>query len=173
MAKVFVDVSVDVDAWQALLPDPVALASRAFDAVAAVLGAELPGSVEISLVYAGDPAVRILNREHRGRDRPTNVLSFPLEAPGDGHGETPAMIGDIVLAAETVAREAAEQGKTVDSHVCHLLIHGMLHLVGYDHEQDDDAEEMERLEIAALGRLGIDDPYAVARPPAGETAAAP
>lgn len=163
MAEVLVDATVDGGNWQSLLADPAALAARAVGAAAVVLGTELSGPIEISVVFTDDAAVRVLNRAHRGRDRPTNVLSFPLEAPGAGGGETPAMVGDIILAAETIAREAADQDKSVESHVCHLLIHGMLHLIGYDHERDHEAEEMERREVAALRRLGIADPYRDAR----------
>lgn len=170
MADVIVDLSVESGDWQALDPDPEAFLRRALDAAAAVLDPALPGPVEVSLLLTDDAAVQVLNRDHRGRDAPTNVLSFPLEAPGEGVDGTPAMIGDIVLAAETVAREASEQGKTIADHVCHLLIHGMLHLLGHDHMEDDEAEEMERLEKAALARLGIADPYRADDMPAGAAA---
>jgi probable rRNA maturation factor len=173
MGEILVDLRVDGGGWQRLLRDPDGVAARVFDAAAAVLGAELPGPVEVSLVLTDDAAIRLLNRAHRGKDRATNVLSFPLEAPGSGAGSAPAMIGDIVLAAETVAREAAEQGKTVESHVSHLMIHGMLHLLGYDHERDREAEEMERREVAALERLGFADPYRESRTAAHGAEAAP
>lgn len=172
MADVRIDVTVEGDGWRDLLSDPAALAARALDAAATVLGPELPGPVEVSLVFTDDVRIGALNREHRGKDGPTNVLSFPLEAPDEGDETTPAMIGDIVVAAETIAREAAEQHKTVESHTCHLLIHGMLHLVGYDHEQDDEAEEMERREVAALEQLGIADPYRDPPAPVADTATA-
>ena len=160
MAEVIVDLSVESGDWQGLRPDPEGFVQRALDAAAAELGPALPGPVEVSLLLTDDAAVRILNREHRGKDMPTNVLSFPLEAPGSaGEGGEPAMIGDIVLAAETVAREASDQGKTIADHASHLLIHGMLHLVGHDHMEDEEAATMERLERAALARLGIADPY--------------
>ncbi len=170
MADVIVDLSVESGDWQALDPDPEAFLRRALDAAAAVLDPALPGPVEVSLLLTDDAAVQVLNRDHRGRDAPTNVLSFPLEAPGKGGAASTAMIGDIVLAAEAVARVTTEQGKTIADHVCHLLIHGMLHLLGHDHMEDDEAEEMERLEKAALARLGIADPYRADDMPAGAAA---
>ncbi|TCT11975.1 putative rRNA maturation factor [Tepidamorphus gemmatus] len=109
-----------------------------------------------TLALADDALVRDLNRRFRGKDRPTNVLSFPSgEVPAPG-----APLGDIVVARETVEREAALDGKPFDHHLIHLVIHGLLHLLGYDHESDDEAEAMERLETAVLADLGIPDPYA-------------
>lgn len=173
MADVRIDVTVESDGWRDLLSDLAALAARALEAAATVLGPELPGPVEVSLVFTDDDGIAALNRDHRGKDGPTNVLSFPLEAADAGDNMTPAMIGDIVLAAGTIVREATMQQKTVEAHVCHLLIHGMLHLVGYDHEQDDDADEMERREVAALGQLGFADPYRDPPASAADTAALP
>lgn len=164
MGDLRVDVAIEDPEWTALVSDPSALAERALAAAAEELADDLRGAVDVSVVFTSDDAIRRLNRDHRGRDRPTNVLSFPLEAPNTGESGNPAMIGDIVLAARTVAAEAADQGKTVDRHVCHLLIHGMLHLVGFDHEQDDEAVAMECREVAALRRLGIADPYRLAQP---------
>lgn len=112
--------------------------------------------VELSIVLADDAFVQNLNKTWRGKDQPTNVLSFPA-------GEATAGIdhlGDIVLASETISREAQEQGKKPDDHLTHLVVHGMLHLLGYDHEDDDEAEEMEALERRILAGLGIADPYA-------------
>jgi probable rRNA maturation factor len=105
---------------------------------------------EVSVVLADDDFVQNLNREYRGQDKPTNVLSFPQDPP---------MLGDIVLAYETVAREAAEQDKSFDQHLTHLLVHGLLHLLGFDHEVDDEAEEMEALEVQILKDMGIKNPY--------------
>ncbi len=105
---------------------------------------------EVSLVLANDAFVRKLNHDYRGKDKPTNVLSFP----GEGN-----YLGDIVLARQTVVREAKEQGKTARAHTTHLIIHGMLHLLGYDHERNADAKKMEALEIKILKKLGISNPY--------------
>jgi probable rRNA maturation factor len=145
------------------------LAERAIAATIAAIGeaelrsgkkGERAGAItgELSIVFTDDAAIRRLNRSWRGKDQPTNVLSFPQE-PANPQ-ESGALIGDIVLAAETVAREAALAGKPFQDHIAHLLVHGFLHLLGWDHAVDDDAEKMEELERVALKRLGIADPYA-------------
>ena len=105
-----------------------------------------------------DSAVRALNREWRGEDAPTNVLSFPAGGPGGG---APRMLGDIVIAYETAAREAEIEGKPLMHHVAHLAVHGFLHLVGYDHAASADADVMEGLEVAILARLDVPDPYRI------------
>jgi len=121
--------------------------------------------IEISVLLTGDDEVRRLNSQWREKDRPTNVLSFPMMDPLDLAGATvvgPEMLlGDIVLAGGVCASEAADKKLTVEQHASHLLVHGTLHLLGYDHENDRDALEMEALEIRALGRLGIANPYEV------------
>ncbi|MDR7191415.1 rRNA maturation RNase YbeY [Luteimonas terrae] len=104
---------------------------------------------------------RALNRHYRGKDYATNVLSFPAELPeGLPEGVRLPLLGDLVLCAPVVAREAAEQGKPLNAHYAHLTVHGVLHLLGWDHEDDKDAEAMEQLERGILAGLGIDDPYA-------------
>lgn len=160
------EVSVEDPRWADALPG-VEARLRAL-AEAAIAGAEqddpdqVPeGPWEISMVLADDATVQGLNRDWRGKDKPTNVLSFAAldddEAPlPEG---APLLLGDIVLAFETCAREAEEQGKTLADHFAHLVVHGVLHLLGYDHEQDDEAEAMEALEVAVLARLGVADPY--------------
>lgn len=122
---------------------------------------ELSGaSGEISVVLCDDQFIRKLNRDYRHKDKPTNVLSFPQidfrggEAPGD-----PVPLGDLILAFPTIAREAGEQNKSFQAHFTHLIVHGTLHLLGYDHEENDEAEEMEAIEIIALKKLGIENPY--------------
>jgi len=120
--------------------------------------------VEISVRLTSDEEVRALNSEWRGKDKPTNVLSFPLTDAGelDNPGEGPElMLGDIVLAKGVCEREAAEKAIPVERHATHLLVHGTLHLLGYDHMDDDQAADMESREVRALARLGIDDPYRV------------
>jgi probable rRNA maturation factor len=119
------------------------------------------GDVSIALVT--DARIRALNRAYRGKDKPTNVLSF---AALDGERPRPGMpwlLGDVVLSSGVIAREAKKQGKNLEHHLTHLAVHGVLHLLGYDHEQDRDAEAMEALEIAALARMGIANPYELRR----------
>jgi probable rRNA maturation factor len=142
----------------------VALSQRIFNAAAKELGLQGRSSIEISLLFADDARVQPLNRDWRSMDKPTNVLSFPsvdLE-PGD---VLPPVLGDIILAYETVAREAAEEGKPFDNHVSHLLLHGFLHLLGYDHQAEAKALEMEGIETRVLASLAIPDPYAVIADP--------
>lgn len=123
------------------------------------------GPVELAIVLSHDSAIQALNRDWRGKDAPTNVLSFPSAPAGPGRrggksrGPSP-YIGDIVIAYETTAREAAAEGKPFSHHLAHLAVHGFLHLLGYDHENDRDAEAMERLERKILRCMAIPDPYA-------------
>ncbi|MEM7301359.1 MAG: rRNA maturation RNase YbeY [Pseudomonadota bacterium] len=142
-------------------PDEPELLSICGNAIkAAISAAELSVSSydEVSFLFTNDDAVRALNAQWRDQDKPTNVLSFPQE---DDDAEQPSgMLGDIVLAQETIAREALEARRTLDQHLNHLIIHGFLHLFGYDHQSNEDAEEMEALEIKALEKLGIANPYA-------------
>lgn len=152
------DVSIQAGAWPTE-PSLEALCAGAVEAALAELtlpANEMP--VELSILFTDDVHIRTLNRDWRGKDKPTNVLSFPAFAPKKG-ASLPPMLGDIVLASETVAREATDEGKAVENHIAHLVIHGFLHLVGYDHETDAEAEEMEALERRALNRLAISDPY--------------
>ena len=115
---------------------------------------------EVTLVLTDDDEMRELNRTWRGKDSSTNVLSFPAGDPvGEAHGE-PSPLGDIVLAGETVIEEARLKGIPAADHAAHLVVHGMLHLLGFDHERDADAERMEALEMKVLAGLGIADPYA-------------
>ncbi len=138
--------------WRRALPGARALARRAAAAALAALPerARRRAAGELCLVLADDALQQRLNREFRGRDKPTNVLSF------DG---APAAVGDVVLALETVRAEAEAQGKALAAHVAHLVVHGVLHLMGYDHETQGQARRMERLEIDILAGLGIADPY--------------
>ena len=126
--------------------------------------ADIDTPVEIAIRLTNDAEVHILNRSYRQKDKPTNVLSFPMVAPEemDGlaeAGEPEIMLGDIVLAKETCAREAADKGIAVNAHATHLIVHGVLHLIGFDHITDADAEEMEGLERLIMADLGHDDPY--------------
>jgi probable rRNA maturation factor len=116
----------------------------------------------LAIVLTDDSAIRTLNREWRGFDKPTNVLSFPAAQSGAGRGRNSLgrSLGDVIIAFQTVAREAADEDKAFKHHLAHLAVHGFLHLLGYDHETDRDARKMERLEVEILARLGVPDPYA-------------
>lgn len=122
-------------------------------AIAAAANAVPDSGGEISVMLTDDAAMQALNKKWRGIDKPTNVLSFPTpESAG-------AVLGDIVISYETLARECAEERRDFPHHLSHLAVHGFLHLIGYDHETDSEAEDMERLESAILARLDIPDPY--------------
>jgi probable rRNA maturation factor len=152
-----IEIAVEAGDW----PPEAALRDIAENAVAAAVAALGPvgeePAAELSILFTDDRTMRQLNAKWRRKDKPTNVLSFP-QASG-------AMLGDIVLAAETLAREAAVADKPLEDHMAHLIIHGFLHLLGYDHEDEAEAEKMEQLERAALARIGIADPYAAAQRP--------
>ena len=150
------EVIIESGEW-ASLGDAEALARRAVDAAFAVAANPPRDPVEISVLLSDDASVQDLNRRWRGLDKPTNVLSFPASAPPSPECVRP--LGDVVLAWQTVAREAEQEGKPVADHVTHLVVHGTLHLLGYDHEIEHEAEAMEAREIEALARLGIDNPY--------------
>jgi len=115
---------------------------------------------ELSLLFTDDATMRKLNKTYRGKDKPTNVLSFPATVAA--RGAESSLLGDVILAAETVRAEAALAEKPLEDHMLHLIIHGFLHLLGYDHESAADAEKMEQLERVALKSLGKNDPYATA-----------
>lgn len=153
-----IDLAVEAGEWPRK-PGLRAIATKAVRA--ALLEAAVPANAvsEVSIVFSDDAHIRALNASWRNKDKPTNVLSFPAFpiAPGD---PVPPMLGDIVLASQTVAREAELEGKPLEHHISHLVVHGLLHLLGYDHEDEDEAERMEALERAALARLAIPDPYA-------------
>jgi probable rRNA maturation factor len=143
-----IDIEIEDDGWKAV-PDIEALVTAAAEAA---LAGERGSAVTVLLT--DDEAVRELNGRFRGKDKATNVLSFPAIENPEG------FIGDIALAYGVCAREAAEQGKSLGAHLQHLVAHGVLHLVGYDHESDAEAEVMEALEREILSGLGVPDPYA-------------
>jgi len=155
---VAIDIATPMRQWTDLLPDVEDLVRSAATAAWRASGDGTAAAVEISVVLADDAMVRTLNRDHRGKDKPTNVLSFPIGTAG-GVDAAPTMLGDVVLACETVMAEAAAQGKSVADHLRHLVVHGVLHLTGHDHEDDAEAERMERLETRILADLGVGDPY--------------
>lgn len=155
--SITVDIAVEADGW----PDEEELARAAAEVVEAVM-AELGGGdhvpAELSILFADDARVAGLNSRWRGKDGPTNVLSFPAPDTAAA-GASPRGLGDIVLARETIAAEAALDGKPFDHHLRHLIVHGLLHLLGHDHENEADAAAMEALERSVLARLAIPDPY--------------
>ena len=161
-----VDVLVESPLW-ADHADAQAVVCRAIATAATVLRALPAVRGEVSVVLTDDTAIRVLNRTWREIDKPTNVLSFPVAPPSRsgerwGRGAAPPpLLGDIVIAYETAAREAAEQDKPFSHHLAHLVVHGFVHLIGYDHDSDKAADEMECLEAAILARLDVPDPYAL------------
>lgn len=155
-----IDLAVEDARWETAIPGLEALVTRAVEAGLAVAPGKPDGPVEVSVVLTDDAAVQELNRTWRGKDKPTNVLSFPA-APQPRHDEAATPLGDVVLAYETLVRESAEQSKPLQNHLAHLLVHGTLHCLGQDHEIGEaEADAMEALEVAALATLGIPDPYA-------------
>jgi len=160
------DLEIDVEAdwpgeaWESL-------AARAAAAAAKVAPELANPRLSASLLFTGDAEVHALNREWRGKDKPTNVLSFPMLERGDlavlNPDGPPELLGDIAIAYETCVREAAEKGLPLEHHAAHLIVHGLLHLAGHDHETcAADAEAMEALEIKALAHMGIGNPYCAA-----------
>jgi probable rRNA maturation factor len=153
-----IDIAVESELWNAATDADEILRQAVAAAAEAVAGPKLAGA-ELSIILTDDAAIRVLNRDWRDRDAATNVLSFPatdMPAPTGA----PRLLGDIVIAYETTAREAAEEGKPFRNHLSHLTVHGFLHLLGHDHAGDDEAETMEDLERTILARLGVPDPYA-------------
>ena len=163
------DIDIDADpewdsstGWDSLVRSAAeaAIAESAFPQLA-----RSARPVELSVRLTGNDAVQALNAQWRGKDKPTNVLSFPQADPGelseDRAGGPELMLGDLVLARGICEREAEDKSIPLESHAAHLIVHGTLHLLGYDHMDDSSAEEMEAREVRALARLGIADPYLV------------
>jgi probable rRNA maturation factor len=150
----YIDVIIRSQRWKA---QPRAAASVRRALAAATQAVSTPHA-ELAIVLTDDSAIRALNRQWRKRDEPTNVLSFPAKIARAARN-LPQHLGDIVIAYETMAREAAAQHKPFRHHLVHLAIHGYLHLLGYDHATDREAKKMERLEVDILARLGVPDPY--------------
>ncbi len=160
MTEPEIDVAIEDARWSEAVPEIEPLVARAIGAALAILPDSVAEPVEVSVLLADDETVRGLNRDWRGKDKPTNVLSFPAAEQPRPPG-MPRPLGDVVLAYDTMLRESAEQSKPLKHHLVHLLVHGTLHLLGQDHETGEaQAEAMESLEIAALAKLGIANPYA-------------
>lgn len=163
MIEMDVDINVQCRDWDGLdgLDALIGAAAQAAAEAAGPAAGEAR-RLEVSVMLTSDEEIAALNAAYRQRDGATNVLSFPQAMPGGtgGGADGPArLIGDIVLAHETISREAREAGKSMRDHISHLVVHGMLHLFGYDHEEDTEAEVMEGLETRILAGLGIADPY--------------
>ena len=146
-----IDIEIEDEAWVVAAPQALDLVQAA--AAAVLRQAEFDGDA-VTILLTDDESVRDLNARFRGKDYATNVLSFPAPENPEGH------LGDIALAFGVCAREASEQGKPLGHHLQHLVAHGVLHLLGYDHETDAEAEHMEGLERVILAGLGVPDPYA-------------
>jgi len=155
------EVLVVADCWLNE-PDVEAVIQRAIAVAAEMVDADT-SEAELAVMLTDDGGIRTLNKNWRGLDKPTNVLSFPalqLTTERSSQDDAPRMLGDIAIAYETTRREADDEQKRFDHHLSHLAIHGFLHLIGYDHEKDQDAETMETLEREILAQLDIPDPYA-------------
>lgn len=148
--RLALDVMIEAAAWTGAIADLEPLARETAEACLFATG--IPAA-SLCVMFTDDAAVKTLNGRFRGRDKPTNVLSFPSFSDDDG-------LGDIAIAFETVEREAAAQGKTLRDHARHLIAHGVLHLLGYDHEDESEALDMEDLERRVLAHFGVADPYA-------------
>jgi probable rRNA maturation factor len=164
LALPITEVLVVADGWQNE-PGAEDVIQRAIAAAAEIAGADT-GDAELAVMLTDDAGIRTLNSNWRGIDKPTNVLSFPALQPTGpvGPGDAPRMLGDIAIAYDTTRREADDEQKPFDHHLSHLAVHGFLHLIGYDHEKNGDAEAMETLEREILAQLGIPDPYADRNP---------
>ena len=160
-----IDLRVEADGWRETVPgleDVICMAATA----AMTASQRSIGEAELSVLLTNDDRMAELNENWRGKPGPTNVLSFPGELDGPG----PALLGDIAIAFETVWGEARDARISVSNHLSHLVVHGTLHLLGYDHESDPEAEAMERMETEILASLGIADPYADGKHPVTEAA---
>jgi probable rRNA maturation factor len=153
------EVLVVADCWRDE-PDAEVVIQRAVAAAAETVDQDV-GEAELAVMLTDDAGIRTLNSNWRGIDKPTNVLSFPALQPSgpSGPDDAPRMLGDIAIAYETTRQQADEEQKPFDHHLSHLAVHGFLHLIGYDHETDDDAEAMEALEQEILAQLGIPNPH--------------
>ena len=164
-----IDILVDAAGWADCFPDADIIVSAAAQAALRdehVSGTLTGSAIELSILLTDDTAIADLNRQWRGRSGPTNVLSFPAEndaRPADA----PVLLGDVAIALQTLMAQAKDAGIAPADHLRHLVVHGVLHLCGYDHETDIDADRMEGLEIVILEALGVSDPYAAAERRAG------
>ena len=164
--KVDVDIDTQASDWERDLPTIEELANKISRSVFSITNFDnFTDHIEFSIILSDDSKVRTLNKEYRGADKPTNVLSFPAEdVTPKNFKNIPTyngfiMIGDIVFAYQTLQYEAKNLGKSFEAHFCHLLVHGLLHLLGFDHETEKEADEMERIEVKVLSNFNIESPY--------------
>ncbi len=151
-----IEITVEEPRWQKALPNCDSVVQTIVQIVLETVATYLT-AYEISIVLANDNFVQKLNRQYRDQDKPTNVLSFPtMDSPTPNR---PIILGDVILAYETIKRETEEQNKTLEEHFSHLLIHGVLHLLGYDHQTPAEAEAMEAIEVNILAEFNITNPY--------------
>lgn len=158
MASLSITLRIEDEAWKKILASPAQLLAKAARAAAKAGAKDLDGKAEIAFLLSTDAEVKSLNKMWRGKNKPTNVLSFPALAHALPPGQ-PAFLGDVVMALETVKKEAKEQGKKPEAHAMHLAAHGVLHLLGFDHMDAKEAAVMEGLERDVMKALGYPDPY--------------
>ncbi|MEO1202167.1 MAG: rRNA maturation RNase YbeY [Pseudomonadota bacterium] len=158
MAADDIEVAVQFASDAAGIPDRATIRDWVHDAIAAH-GERGTSASEVSVRIVDEPEMRRLNSDYRSKDSSTNVLSFPAEPVSGLPSDVPSSLGDVVVCAPVVAREAREQGKTVDAHWAHMLVHGTLHLLGYDHILPAEAQQMEAMELRILSQRGLENPY--------------
>ena len=154
-----VAISIEDESWQDLASNITSLCESTLTKAWKSLDDQSASDVWVSILLTNDQQMRSLNNRYRNKDAPTNVLSFPSPENTAMAEDAGHVLGDIALSAQTIIREAAEQSKTVPDHLAHLLVHGLLHLLGYDHDVDDEAAVMEQLEIDILGTMDVPNPY--------------
>lgn len=161
VARPQIDISIQDPAWHELqdIENIVHIAAEITLTTAIMPKEAFERDLEVSIVLANDDLLHVLNREYRGQDKPTNVLTFATLDAEEPPSESVLNLGDVLLSFQTVERECQEQGKFRTDHIRHLVIHGILHLLGYDHKDEDEATDMETLEIRILERLGVQNPY--------------
>ncbi len=159
--QVEVDVALQAPLWENLANIEKVVRESAVNTLqnAILPKAAIGRELEVSLVLANDDLIQILNSEYRQKDKPTNVLTFATLDSEEPATDGALNLGDVILSYETIVREAQEQGKFITDHVRHLVVHGVLHLLGYDHEEEDEATDMETLEIRILETMGVQNPY--------------
>ncbi len=153
-----IDISIEFEAWSKIAGLEKLVRTAAFAAVSDC-EEKFINQAELSILLTSDDAMRQLNSTYRGQDKPTNVLSFPGETETQSQSRS-FLLGDVVLSYQTVVTEAQQQRISLENHISHLIVHGVLHLLGHDHENDKDAHNMEHLEINILKGIGVENPYA-------------
>jgi len=153
------DIAIEDPRWSGAL-DVHALSDRVIYAALSALESDVGEAAEVSLLFSDDARISVLKGAWLGKNVPTNVLSFPAAESGQPHGEGERFLGDIIFSFDTISREAEAEGKTLEAHLSHMIAHGFLHLMGFDHIEDEEAAEMEGLESRIMVALGMPDPWA-------------